>query len=145
MYCYEILNPDGTPTGREFDEFQRMADDALTVHPQTGEPVRRKIHANAAVRIAKPKKRRARITEHKGEGVFNASRKDNPFVSDSFADDDRDGVTETWNGITVRKHPDGTMTTYRPDNPSQDKRPIVPDEKHRAKWCERQGVVHRKA
>jgi hypothetical protein len=144
IYRYEILGSDGLPTGEVFEEFQSMRDDALERHPKTGQPCRRAIVASATIRMAKPKPRRARITQHKGEGVFNAAKRDNPFVSDSLAQDDRDGVTETWNGITVRKHADGTMSTYLPHDPSNDKRPIVPDEKHRAKWCQRQGFVHRK-
>lgn len=145
LYVYEILDADGFPTGETFEEFQKMSDDALEQHPITGAPVRKLVHGSAKVRVSKKRAhKRDRITQHKGEGVFNPAKKDNPFVSDTFDSDDRDGVTETWNGITVRKHADGTMSTYDPVDDNKDKRPIIPDEKHRAKWCARQGLVYRK-
>jgi predicted nucleic acid-binding Zn ribbon protein len=40
-YVYEILKKDGTPTGKCFEHVQSMKEDALTKHPETGEPVRR--------------------------------------------------------------------------------------------------------
>ncbi len=40
VYEYEVVRPDGTP-GEVFEVKQRMSDDALTHHPETGEPVRR--------------------------------------------------------------------------------------------------------
>ncbi|MCI0700992.1 MAG: zinc ribbon domain-containing protein [Planctomycetia bacterium] len=40
MYVYEIVLPDGT-RGEQFEVFQKMADDPLTKHPETGVPVRR--------------------------------------------------------------------------------------------------------
>ena len=40
MYVYEVVLPDGTG-GEQFEVFQKMADAALTKHPETGEPVRR--------------------------------------------------------------------------------------------------------
>jgi len=46
-YVYEVLNKSGKPTGETFEIIQRMADDALTKHPRTGEPVRRAIVAPA--------------------------------------------------------------------------------------------------
>jgi len=39
-YVYAIVNPDGTD-GARFEVFQRISDAALTVHPETGAPVRR--------------------------------------------------------------------------------------------------------
>jgi len=44
-YVYEILSKKGEPTGRTFEIVQSMKDDALTKHPETGEPVRRAIVA----------------------------------------------------------------------------------------------------
>lgn len=44
-YVYEILNKKGEPTGRTFEITQSIKDDALTKHPETGEPVRRAIVA----------------------------------------------------------------------------------------------------
>lgn len=40
-YVYEILDERGNGTGRTFEYVQSMKDDALTTHPETGEPVRR--------------------------------------------------------------------------------------------------------
>lgn len=40
-YVYEILDKHGNPTGRTFEHVQPMKDDALSTHPETGEPVRR--------------------------------------------------------------------------------------------------------
>lgn len=40
-YVYEILSAKGEPTGRYFETVQSMKEDALTRHPETGEPVRR--------------------------------------------------------------------------------------------------------
>ncbi len=40
-FCvYEVVLPDGTG-GEQFEVFQKMADAELTVHPETGKPVRR--------------------------------------------------------------------------------------------------------
>lgn len=40
-YVYEILDKKGEGTGRTFEWVQSMRDEALTKHPETGEPVRR--------------------------------------------------------------------------------------------------------
>jgi hypothetical protein len=40
LYVYEVVLPDGTG-GEQFEVLQKMADAALTAHPETGEPVRR--------------------------------------------------------------------------------------------------------
>lgn len=40
LYVYEVVLPDGTG-GAQFEVRQKMADAALTAHPETGEPVRR--------------------------------------------------------------------------------------------------------
>ena len=40
LYVYEVVKPDGTG-GEQFEVFQKMADEPLTKHPETGEPVRR--------------------------------------------------------------------------------------------------------
>lgn len=39
-YVYAIVNPDGSD-GERFEAFQRITDPPLTVHPETGAPVRR--------------------------------------------------------------------------------------------------------
>lgn len=44
-YVYEILDKKGKPTGRTFEIIQSIKADALTKHPETGEPVRRAIVA----------------------------------------------------------------------------------------------------
>ena len=39
-YVYEVVTADGQP-GQRFEVVQKMTDDPLTTHPETGEPVRR--------------------------------------------------------------------------------------------------------
>lgn len=39
-YVYEVINDDGSD-GEQFELFQNMADEPLTHHPETGQPVRR--------------------------------------------------------------------------------------------------------
>lgn len=39
LYVYEVLDADGTACGR-FEIMQKMTDDPLTKHPETGQPVR---------------------------------------------------------------------------------------------------------
>lgn len=46
-YDYELLDKKGQPTGETFEYVQRMADEPLTKHPQTGQPCRRAISAPA--------------------------------------------------------------------------------------------------
>lgn len=43
LYEYEILDSDGNSTDKRFEITQRMSEDALTKHPETGEAVRRVI------------------------------------------------------------------------------------------------------
>lgn len=40
IYVYEVVQPDGSG-GEQFEVLQSMSEDALTTHPETGEPVRR--------------------------------------------------------------------------------------------------------
>lgn len=40
-YVYEVLDKNGEGTGRTFEHVAPMSDEALTKHPETGEPVRR--------------------------------------------------------------------------------------------------------
>ena len=42
VYVYEIIEPDGSQ-GERFEVIQRMADDPLTEHPESGKPIRRVI------------------------------------------------------------------------------------------------------
>ncbi|MEM8670420.1 MAG: zinc ribbon domain-containing protein [Planctomycetota bacterium] len=42
-YVYETIPKDECEEVTQFEVFQRMADDALTHHPETGQPVRRVI------------------------------------------------------------------------------------------------------
>ena len=44
MYVYEEIRSDGAP-GDRFEIYQKMADEPLTAHPQTGQPVRRVLQA----------------------------------------------------------------------------------------------------
>jgi len=39
-YVYEIIRDDGEE-GEQFEVYQRMSDEPLTRHPETGQPVRR--------------------------------------------------------------------------------------------------------
>jgi hypothetical protein len=43
-YVYQVINDDGSE-GETFEVVQKMADQPLTRHPQTGQPVRRLIVA----------------------------------------------------------------------------------------------------
>src|SRR6056297_2089172 len=43
-YVYEVIREDGQP-GEQFEIVQGIKEPALTVHPQTGEPVQRVIQA----------------------------------------------------------------------------------------------------
>ena len=42
IYVYEVVLPDGSG-GEQFELFQKMADDPLTIHPETGGTIRRVI------------------------------------------------------------------------------------------------------
>lgn len=44
-YVYDILDKKGKPTGRSVEIVQSIKAEALTEHPETGEPVRRAIVA----------------------------------------------------------------------------------------------------
>jgi predicted nucleic acid-binding Zn ribbon protein len=44
-YVYEYLTKKGEPTGKTFELMQSMKEDALSRHPETGEPIRRVIVA----------------------------------------------------------------------------------------------------
>src|SRR3954469_17647965 len=46
LYLYEVVTADDSP-GEQFEIFQHMADEALTKHPQTGQPIRRVLCAPA--------------------------------------------------------------------------------------------------
>jgi predicted nucleic acid-binding Zn ribbon protein len=46
MYLYEEILPDGSG-GETFEVMQSIHDEPLTEHPQTGQPVRRKVTAPA--------------------------------------------------------------------------------------------------
>ena len=46
LYQYEFVNSDGS-SGDQFELFQSMADEPLTKHPETGQPVRRVLCAPA--------------------------------------------------------------------------------------------------
>jgi predicted nucleic acid-binding Zn ribbon protein len=44
VYVYAVVNADGSE-GEAFEVMQAMSDPPLTVHPETGEPVRRLLTA----------------------------------------------------------------------------------------------------
>ena len=54
-YTYQVISSDGRG-GERFEVPQGMRDDPLTVHPRTGEPVRRVITGGAGV-MGKPVRR----------------------------------------------------------------------------------------
>lgn len=76
-YAYAIVKPDGTD-GEVFEVFQRISDPPLTVHPETGEPVRKLIVApqvqtsSDAQRFSKSNLERLGFSrfERKGSGYF---------------------------------------------------------------------------
>ena len=43
-YVYQVIEDDGSE-GETFEAFQKMSDEPLTQHPETGKPVRRVIQA----------------------------------------------------------------------------------------------------
>ncbi len=49
LYQYELILPDGTG-GETFEWMQRMSEEPLTAHPETGEPCRRMLSAANAPR-----------------------------------------------------------------------------------------------
>ncbi|MCU0877750.1 MAG: FmdB family transcriptional regulator [Pirellulaceae bacterium] len=46
LYAYEAVTGDDSP-GEQFEIFQKMSDPPLTVHPETGQPIRRVFTAPA--------------------------------------------------------------------------------------------------
>ena len=46
IYVYEVITDSGEP-GERFELMQKMSDEPLTEHPETGQPVRRVIQAPA--------------------------------------------------------------------------------------------------
>lgn len=44
LYVYEVLNDDGT-VGETFEIIQKITDEQLITHPETGQPVRLKMQA----------------------------------------------------------------------------------------------------
>lgn len=75
-YVYEILDKKGRPTGRTFEHVQSIMADALTKHPETGEPVRRAIVApnlglnasNAKARLSNKNLERLGFTKYENRG-----------------------------------------------------------------------------
>ena len=61
-YVYEILDGKGNGTGRTFEVVQSMRDDALTRHPETGEPVRRVPQAPAIAGTWSPLKTKSQLS-----------------------------------------------------------------------------------
>lgn len=60
LYVYEVVLADGSG-GEQFEVFQKMADDPLAKHPETGKPVRRVYtEANAPARPGLTRRARPR-------------------------------------------------------------------------------------
>jgi hypothetical protein len=51
VYEYELIGPDGEAAGT-FDWVQRMRDESLTAHPETGQPCRRKFSVPNGINYA---------------------------------------------------------------------------------------------
>ena len=89
LYVYEVVLSDGTG-GEQFEVFQRMADDPLTKHPETGEPVRRVItepnapqswtglHAKAALSDSNIAKKGFTKYVKTGNGTYEKAAGDGP-------------------------------------------------------------------
>ncbi|MFG0264691.1 MAG: hypothetical protein ACF8AM_05985 [Rhodopirellula sp. JB055] len=54
-YVYETIPQNECEEPVEFEIVQRMADDALTKHPETGQPVRRVITGGLSIPISSKK------------------------------------------------------------------------------------------
>lgn len=76
-YVYAVVNPDGSD-GEPFEVFQRISDPPLTVHPETGQPVRKLVvppqvqTTSDAQRFSKSNLERLGFSrfERKGSGYF---------------------------------------------------------------------------
>jgi len=62
LYVYEVVLPDGSG-GEQFEVLQKMADAALTTHPETGEPVRRVFAEPNAPRTWTDRQAASRLTD----------------------------------------------------------------------------------
>jgi len=62
LYVYEIVLPDGTG-GESFEIIQSLKDAVLTVHPETGEPVRRVIGTPNAPRSWTDRQGKANLSD----------------------------------------------------------------------------------
>lgn len=147
MYEYEVLDADGEPTGERFEVFQHMREDALD-RTGDGRPCRRAFAGNLHVRVEPSLKlggnhrlRGVHRVASGGSGVYNP-RLSNPHVSMTLPYDPRDGVIGLEDGVKVRRHQDGTLTTYDPENSTNDRRPIVRHEDDRKKFCDLFNATH---
>lgn len=135
-YEYEILGPDGAPTGERFEAFQSIREDALAAAPD-GRPCRRAIVMPAVVRVKKARPRDRYKPE--GHGVWNPHLP-NPQASEMRPYDSREGSVVG----SLREHPDGTVSTYAPGT-SHDKRPVIRNDSDRKRWDDRERAVHGRA
>lgn len=146
MYEYEVIDRRGNPTGERFEAFQRMSDEPLT-STEDGRPCRKAVILPAMMRAErKPKKRERRERaidrlRNSGKGVYNP-KLSNPHVSNSLPYDPRDGEIVMEHGQKVRKHADGTMSTYDPNRSANDRRPIIRDEDDRQRYCAYFNATH---
>jgi hypothetical protein len=62
LYVYEIIQPDGSP-GEQFEVLQSMSEAAFTVHPDSGEPVRRVFGTPNAPRAWTDSQGKAKISD----------------------------------------------------------------------------------
>lgn len=62
LYVYEIIQADGS-AGEEFEVLQSMSEAVLTVHPDTGEPVRRVFGTPNAPRAWTDSQGKAKISD----------------------------------------------------------------------------------
>lgn len=50
-YVYEVVSPEPGAEPRQFEVFQRMSDEPLTVDPESGKPVRRIFTVAVGIRL----------------------------------------------------------------------------------------------
>lgn len=62
LYVYQVILPDGSG-GEEFEVLQSMSEAELTVHPETGEPVRRVFGTPNAPRAWTDSQGKAKISD----------------------------------------------------------------------------------
>jgi len=98
VYVYEVIKPDGS-RGERFEIHQPMKEAALSVHPETGHPVRRVIMApNLGLKHT--------------EGSTKKSLENRSLEKKGFTKYEKDKLTGTYHRVAGKDGPD---TIRRPD------------------------------